>query len=61
MLDPQDEIFDRKLATHLVSLYYKTEDERQQESLVSCQKSCVKTCPSRCGCAFRGAREGDVG
>ena len=34
MLDPQDEIFDRRLATHLVSLYYKTEDEKEQEHLV---------------------------
>lgn len=27
MLDPQDENYDRRLARHLVSLYYKTEDE----------------------------------
>lgn len=27
MLDPQDELFDKRLATHLVSLYYVTQDE----------------------------------
>lgn len=29
ILDPQDELFDKRLATHLVSLYYSgnTEDE----------------------------------
>ncbi|XP_046833471.1 DNA replication licensing factor MCM4 [Vespa crabro] len=31
MLDPQSEIFDRKLARHLVSLYYKTELEDEDE------------------------------
>ncbi|XP_035741131.1 DNA replication licensing factor MCM4-like [Vespa mandarinia] len=31
MLDPQSEVFDRKLARHLVSLYYKTELEDEDE------------------------------
>lgn len=35
MLDPEDEIFDRKLANHLVSLYYKSSEHEQQELLVS--------------------------
>jgi len=35
MLDPEDEIFDRKLANHLVSLYYKSTEHEQQELLVN--------------------------
>ena len=35
MLDPQDELFDRRLATHLVSLYHKTKEEEEQASLVT--------------------------
>ncbi|XP_077276224.1 disc proliferation abnormal [Temnothorax americanus] len=31
MLDPQDEVFDRKLARHLVSLYYKSELEEEDD------------------------------
>jgi DNA replication licensing factor MCM4 len=33
MLDPQDEDYDRRLARHLVSLYYKTEDEVDEKVL----------------------------
>ncbi|XP_064641337.1 DNA replication licensing factor mcm4-A-like [Lineus longissimus] len=33
MLDPQDETFDRRLANHLVSLYYQGEDEAVDENL----------------------------
>ena len=33
MLDPQDEDYDRRLARHLVSLYYKTEDEVDERVL----------------------------
>ena len=33
MLDPQDENYDRRLARHLVSLYYKTEDEVDENVL----------------------------
>lgn len=29
MLDPQDELFDKRLATHLVSLYYATPEEAE--------------------------------
>lgn len=29
MLDPQDELFDKRLATHLVSLYYVTQEEEE--------------------------------
>lgn len=35
MLDPQNAIFDRRLARHLVSLYYKTRDEEEDELMVS--------------------------
>lgn len=35
MLDPQNEIFDRRLAFHLVSLYYKTKQLEEDEILVS--------------------------
>ncbi|XP_063225908.1 DNA replication licensing factor MCM4 [Bacillus rossius redtenbacheri] len=31
MLDPQNELFDRRLARHLVSLYYKTRDAEEDE------------------------------
>jgi len=34
MLDPEDELFDRKLASHLVSLYYKGSEQEEQEMLV---------------------------
>ncbi|XP_023234915.1 DNA replication licensing factor MCM4-like [Centruroides sculpturatus] len=33
MLDPQDEVYDRRLARHLVSLYYKTQKEEEEEFL----------------------------
>lgn len=35
MLDPQNEQFDRRLARHLVSLYYKSQEEENDEVLVS--------------------------
>ena len=35
MLDPQDESFDRRLATHLVSLYYRSGAKTKAESIVS--------------------------
>lgn len=35
MLDPQDELYDRRLATHLVSLYHQTQEEEEEEYLVS--------------------------
>merc|ERR1712156_1183791 len=31
MLDPQDEVFDRRLGRHLVSLYYKSQEESNEE------------------------------
>lgn len=34
MLDPQNELFDKRLAKHLVSLYYKTRDEEEDELMV---------------------------
>lgn len=34
MLDPQDELFDRRLAKHLISLYYRTEAEEEEELMV---------------------------
>ncbi|XP_067887910.1 DNA replication licensing factor MCM4 [Heterodontus francisci] len=33
MLDPQDEAYDRRLARHLVSLYYRSEEEMEEEYL----------------------------
>ncbi|KAF7264371.1 hypothetical protein GWI33_023359, partial [Rhynchophorus ferrugineus] len=33
LLDPQNEVFDRRLANHLVSLYYKTRTEEDDEVL----------------------------
>ena len=35
ILDPQDELFDRKLAKHLVSLYYQSPEELEGEHMVS--------------------------
>lgn len=35
MLDPQDELYDKRLARHLVSLYYNTNEERDSEFMVS--------------------------
>jgi len=34
ILDPQDELYDRRLANHLVSLYFKSEKEEEEEHLV---------------------------
>ena len=34
MLDPQDELYDRKLAKHLVSLYYQGADDIEQDIIV---------------------------
>lgn len=31
LLDPQDELYDRRLARHLVALYYRSPGEREQE------------------------------
>ncbi|KAG7262467.1 hypothetical protein CRUP_007179, partial [Coryphaenoides rupestris] len=33
MLDPQDEAYDRKLAHHLVALYYQSEEQVEEENL----------------------------
>ncbi|GFR96745.1 DNA helicase [Elysia marginata] len=33
ILDPQDEVFDRRLAGHLVSLYFRGEDDEEEENL----------------------------
>lgn len=34
ILDPNDETYDRRLALHLVSLYYRSEDQVEDEHLV---------------------------
>lgn len=34
MLDPQDELFDKKLASHLVSLYYKDQISEIDDELI---------------------------
>merc|ERR550539_1336488 len=33
MLDPQDEIYDRKLGRHLVSLYYRSDEQSKDDQL----------------------------
>lgn len=38
ILDPQDEMFDRRLGGHLVSLYFKTHEDEEDENLVSIDK-----------------------
>lgn len=35
ILDPQDELFDRRLANHLVSLYYSTQQDEEDTMFVS--------------------------
>lgn len=35
MLDPQNELFDLRLARHLVSLYYRDGEDDQDEQMVS--------------------------
>lgn len=34
MLDPQDELYDKRLARHLVSLYYSAAEENEKEFMV---------------------------
>ena len=34
MLDPQDDAFDRRLATHLVSLYHQSQERMKEEFMV---------------------------
>ncbi|MEW8548106.1 MAG: hypothetical protein AB2693_31775 [Candidatus Thiodiazotropha sp.] len=36
ILDPQDELYDRRLANHLVSLYFHGKEQREEENLVGC-------------------------
>ncbi|XP_014681589.1 PREDICTED: DNA replication licensing factor mcm4-A-like [Priapulus caudatus] len=33
LMDPQDEVYDRRLAHHLVALYYRSSEQAEQESL----------------------------
>ena len=35
ILDPQDEVYDRRLAGHLVSLYFRSHEEEEEQNLVS--------------------------
>lgn len=35
MVDPQDEYYDRRLAAHLVGLYYKTAEQETGDFLVT--------------------------
>jgi hypothetical protein len=39
MLDPQNELYDRRLARHLVSLYFQSRDEEDGEQMV-CERVC---------------------
>lgn len=41
VLDPQDELFDKRLASHLVSLYYVTRHEEEDTMFVSYKESLV--------------------
>ena len=41
MLDPQDDAFDRRLATHLVSLYHQSKEMAEEENLVSLHVKCA--------------------
>ena len=57
MLDPQDEAYDRRLAHHLVSLYYQSEEEAQEEAEV------IDTSPSNLNsslCFFQSSISHDV-
>jgi hypothetical protein len=36
MLDPQDELYDKRLARHLVSLYYSVAEENETDFMVCC-------------------------
>lgn len=50
MLDPQDEAYDRRLAHHLVSLYYQSEEQIEEEYLdmavlrdyIAYARTCIK-------------------
>merc|ERR1712241_601898 len=46
MLDPQDEVYDKKLARHLVSLYYR-DQSRQEEDIYSCPIRLCRTATER--------------
>ena len=45
MLDPQDEAFDRRLARHLVSLYYTADEAQEDETMVSRHRGQVRSRP----------------
>lgn len=47
ILDPQDEVFDRRLAAHLVSLYYTTQQDEEDTMFVSIYITC-SMCPTAC-------------
>ena len=34
ILDPQDDVYDRRLANHLVSLYFHGKEQQEEEHLV---------------------------
>ena len=40
MLDPQDEHFDRRLATHLVSLYHQSKEDEEGAYMVGVAYCC---------------------
>lgn len=42
MLDPQDELYDKRLARHLVSLYYSASEETESEFMVTKSIGCCK-------------------
>lgn len=41
ILDPQDELFDKRLARHLVSVYYKTQQDEDDTMFVSTDKTSI--------------------
>lgn len=51
ILDPQDELYDKRLATHLVSLYYSGNTEDEDTLFVSCKRY-IFLFDKRLNCAF---------
>ena len=39
ILDPQDDVYDRRLANHLVSLYFHGKEQQEEEHLVGVNNS----------------------
>ena len=55
MLDPQDEQFDRRLATHLVSLYHQSQEDKESVYMVSERLNTLWCALCHCGDVKYGA------